>query len=69
LARSREETAQLKQQLAEASGVEKEKRKLQERVEKLEGRVRRRSFLPPYFPSRGEKADALSYALTHRWTT
>jgi homeobox protein cut-like len=48
LARSREETAQLKQQLADVAGVEKEKRKLQERVEKLEGRVRRHSLFPSF---------------------
>lgn len=35
----------MKQQLADVSGVEKEKKKLQERVEKLEGRVRRLSLL------------------------
>ncbi|GAA5979753.1 hypothetical protein JCM11641_004077 [Rhodosporidiobolus odoratus] len=39
LARTREENAHLKQQLQESSGLEKEKRKLQERVEKLEGRM------------------------------
>ncbi|BGP17055.1 hypothetical protein JCM10213_000307 [Rhodosporidiobolus nylandii] len=39
LARAREENAQLKQQLSETSVLEKEKRKLQERVQKLEGRM------------------------------
>ncbi|GAA5824549.1 hypothetical protein JCM11251_000470 [Rhodosporidiobolus azoricus] len=39
LARSREENAQLKQQLVDSQQGEKEKRKLQEKVEKLEGRM------------------------------
>lgn len=40
LARSKEENAALKQQLNEAQLVEKERKKLAEKVERLESRVR-----------------------------
>lgn len=40
LARSKEENAALKQQLIEAQSVEKERKKLAEKVERLESRVR-----------------------------
>lgn len=39
LARAKDEAAQLKQQLAEAQGVEKERKKLSDKVDKLEAKV------------------------------
>lgn len=44
LARQKEENASLKQRLADAQTVEKDKKKLQEKVEKFESKVRYKGF-------------------------
>lgn len=44
LARAREEASQLKQQLAEAQAIEKERRKLADKVDKLETKVSAQSW-------------------------
>lgn len=68
LARSKDEIAQLKQQLVESQAVEKERKKLADKVERLEGRVRRVSHCPVKCDYRREqKADGRYTA--HRWKT
>lgn len=62
LARSKEENAALKQQLADAQTVEKERKKLADKVERLEGRVSR--SVP--IPSTGNPAHS---ANASRWRT
>lgn len=59
LARQKEEVAQLKQQLAEGQSVEKERKRLAEKLDKLENKASTPSASPC----------SLLMVRSHRWTT